>query len=395
MRIVAVCESPPTLDPRFGDGSTLISAHLLRRLPNDVELDLVYFADRPARPPDALLDRCSSVTSLSLAPALLGWTSHLPRAARLRATREAQNIVAALARRADVTYLHGLEVFPLALVVRGPLVVHEVDPWSLYWRERSAHAHGLRRVYDRTQARRAFTLEQAIAAQASRYLLVSAEDADVLGRLVGRPIDVLSNGIDRGPLQPRAEGDHDGEPFTIGFVGTLDYAPNVEAVKTLANEILPAVRRYVPSARLFVAGRRPTAEITALAGKRVQVVGDVADIGAAFRRPSVLVYPGSFGRGKKNTVLEALVAGRPVVASRSAARGVTPGPHIVLADDVDTTVSALVHLLTDADARGALRHAATDFADALPGWTEVAGRFDEILRAACVHHVSDQFPKTG
>jgi glycosyltransferase involved in cell wall biosynthesis len=391
VRLLAVCDGPPTLDPRFGDGATLISAQLLRRLPSDIEIDLVYFADRPAGPPHALVERCANVTSLPLASTLAGIATTLPVATRLRFTREARRVVASSARRADVTYLHGLGTFPFARVVPGPVVVHEVDPWSLYWRERAQRARLHRRLYgprlyDLWRASRALALERSTAERASSYLVVSDPDASALRELVGHEIRALPNGVEPGPLAPQPEdarpASRDGERGLIGSVGTLDYAPNVDAVVTLARDVLPRVRRQVPEARLLLAGRRPTQVVKSLAGPGVEIAADVRNIAVAYQRPSVLAYPGTYGRGMKNTVMEALAYGRPVVASPSAARGIAAGPHISIVRDVASMSGEIARLLEDTEARRAMREAAVAYAASLPTWDDVSARFAQILHDA-------------
>jgi len=54
MKVLAVCESPPTTDSTYGNGSTLITARLLPALPPFIELHVAYFEDRPACPDAAV-----------------------------------------------------------------------------------------------------------------------------------------------------------------------------------------------------------------------------------------------------------------------------------------------------------------------------------------------------
>ncbi|MGA8995912.1 MAG: hypothetical protein WB441_16555, partial [Nocardioidaceae bacterium] len=60
LRVLMVAERPPSVDAASGDGSTMISAHLLRELGDDIEVDLVYFAGPDAAPDAAALARTRS-----------------------------------------------------------------------------------------------------------------------------------------------------------------------------------------------------------------------------------------------------------------------------------------------------------------------------------------------
>jgi len=176
------------------------------------------------------------------------------------------------------------------------------------------------------------------------------------------------------------------EETLVGFVGTLDYAPNVEAVTRLARRVFPLVRRQVPGARLALAGRRPTSGVLALVGDGVTVLPDVPDVRDVFARLAVAAYVGRTGRGTKNTLAEALALGCPVVSSRESARGVAPGPHLLQAADDAALAALIVRLLLDPAARAGVEAAVRAFAGRMQTWPEVAGRYAELIKEAKEHH---------
>lgn len=377
-----VCESPPTLEPGAANGSTMIPAHVLPQLPSDLEVDLAWFPDRPAQPSPAVLDRCDTVVRLRLraAPTALAAQplTRLPRATWQRAGADAD--VLRLAERADVVYLHGLHTFSCATRLPVPFLAHEVDPWSHYWAERGAGAGALHGAYDALQARRARRLEHTAGAAAARYVVVNAADADRLGRELGRPVDAVPNGVELERLTPRDGQQVDSE--LLAFVGTLDYPPNVAAVEELCRDVLPLVREQRPSVRLVVAGRRPTAAVRALQGEGVLVLGQVEDVRDVFAQALVAVYPGALGRGTKNTVLEALAVGCPVVCSPEAARGAPEGEFLRLGRDAGELAAHVLGLLADPPRVQKAGAAAARAAHALPGWDAVAQTYAGLLRAS-------------
>ena len=384
MRVLAVCESPPTLDPAEANGSTLIPAQVLPRLSADVEVDLLWFQDRAAPPDRAVLARCEVARALPLRPGRLALAAQagtrLPRATWQRAGHS--DLVRRLGARADVVYLHGLHVFGHAVAVAqaAPVVVQEVDPWSQYWRQRAHERRGPAAAYDASQARRAERLERQVAAVATEYLVVSHRDAEDLGRRLGRKVVAVPNGVERRAAE--AAGASAEECDLLVFVGTLDYPPNVAAVHELATQVLPLVRRERPGARLLVAGRRPTDAVRALEGAAVQVVGAVDDVHEVFSRAAVAVYPGRLGRGTKNTPLEALAAGCPVVATPEAARGLPQGDHLLLGREPIELAAHVLALLADDGRRRALRRSAAAAVRDLPPWEETASRYEQLLRGA-------------
>lgn len=379
MRLLVVAESPPTTDPVGGNGSTMIVAQLLRRLPDTVRVDLLYFADRPQPPDPEVSARAASVTALpvrSPASALLAQPfTRLPRATWQRAGAAERILSAAL--DSDVVYLHGLHTFSVLTMLPTPVVVNEVDPWSDYWSERARERRGPGAWYDRLQAARARRLEAVAAEVAAAVVVVSHADADRLRSRTGGHVVAIPNGTARAARSPAS-----GEPSTIAFVGTLDYPPNVEAVSRLVRDVLPLVRRHVPDVRVLLAGRRPTPAVEALQGSGVELLGDVADVADVFARAQVAVYPGRTGRGTKNTVAEAIAAGCPVVASVESARGHAPGEHLRIGVGDEELAELVTSLLSDPSALERARRACSVAAADLVDWDQAADRYFELFRTA-------------
>jgi glycosyltransferase involved in cell wall biosynthesis len=389
VKVLAVCESPPTLDTHHGNGSTLISHHVLSRLPGSLELDLLWFADRAAEPSAEVLARASHVERLAVRPRALAlpampFTS-LPTATWQRSSPAALRSVVALAHDADVVYLHGLHTFAVADTVDAPIVANEIDPWSLYWAERARSRRGASAAYDRVQSRRARDLERRIARRAGALVVVNEADARLLEADTGAQVHAVPNGLDA-PVPARDVGNQvDGpDPLRCVFAGTLDYPPNVAAARKLVADVWPQLRARVPDARLVIAGRRPTEQVLALsdAASGVEVMADVADLASIVATSAVAIYPGDFGRGTKNTVAEALALGCPVVASPSARRGLEDGPYLREGGDPAALAAAAAAWLLDPVGRAAAGRSGREAMGRRPTWDDVAARYADLLGAA-------------
>jgi glycosyltransferase involved in cell wall biosynthesis len=79
-------------------------------------------------------------------------------------------------------------------------------------------------------------------------------------------------------------------------------------------------------------------------------------------------------------VLEALAAGKALVATPRAAEGVEakPGEHLLVADDEDELVEAIVELLLDPPRRRRLAESARRWAATHLGWDEGVAAFEEL-----------------
>ena len=149
-------------------------------------------------------------------------------------------------------------------------------------------------------------------------------------------LHVIPNGVtlpvDSSPPVSRCEP-------VIGFLGAMDYRPNVEGICWFVHRSWPAILAEVPDARLMIVGRNPARPVSQLARTRgVEVVGEVADVQSYLRRCRVVVAPLHIARGLQNKVLEAMAVRRPVVATSAVADGlqVLKGRHILVADEAET-----------------------------------------------------------
>lgn len=102
------------------------------------------------------------------------------------------------------------------------------------------------------------------------------------------------------------------------FVGTMSYFPNVEGVARFAGEIFPELRRRDPSLEFWIAGRDPAPEVRALGSRPgVSVLGEVSHPRAYVKGSLAAVAPLNIARGVQMKAVEALLMGKPVLASEA------------------------------------------------------------------------------
>ena len=230
-------------------------------------------------------------------------------------------------------------------------VVDLCDLDALKWEALGRDARGPIAFVRRTEARRLLPREVALGEQADLVFVSTRQEAeDLRARSTPRRLEILTNGTpwrDVAALPPPSRAGP-----VLGFLGQMDYPPNIEAARHLAREVLPRVRARVPGARLRVMGRAPAAAVRALASDAVEVTGEVASIPAALASIRVFVAPLEMGRGLPNKILEAMATGRAVVVSSWSARALlgAPGRDYEVADGAEERARLVAALLED-DAR--------------------------------------------
>ena len=245
----------------------------------------------------------------------------------------------------DFAHLPGL--------LRGPL--HQLDARA--WRLLDQQAA------DRVQATVVFT-------ERDRFALDSAHPR----RTVCIPL-VL-------PARERALDPLGRRPQTILFVGYFGHDPNADAARWLAFEIFPRIRKSHRDAQLVLVGGDPPADVTGLEQKGVITAGAIADVSQHLDTAAVVVAPIRTGGGVRVKVLEALGAGKAVVATSLAAEGIdaVPGEAIVLADSTQDFAAAVAALLDDEERRKSVALAAYTWAREREGRNTTAALFDRLYR---------------
>jgi glycosyltransferase involved in cell wall biosynthesis len=180
------------------------------------------------------------------------------------------------------------------------------------------------------------------------------------------------------PLDPRGAGDS-----TIVYVGGYRHVPNADAALRLMRFIAPRIRQRLPSLRVEVVGADPTMEMQRAASPLDDVTGEVPSVDPYLNDAAVVVLPIRLGGGMRVKLLEALAAGKAVVASPRAAAGLglADGVEIAFAQTDDEFVAAILSLLEDASRRVALAQNARAWAVANLGWDAVVLRYEELYRS--------------
>ncbi|MEP3432008.1 MAG: TIGR03087 family PEP-CTERM/XrtA system glycosyltransferase [Parasphingorhabdus sp.] len=230
------------------------------------------------------------------------------------------------------------------------------------------------------------TFEEQIAKRADTSLFVSEKEAEFFRKRTGLGLDKVSavgNGIDlefynpakAASIQKPASG-----PLII-FTGQMDYRPNVEAVQSFANDVMPVILAEHSDACFAIVGRAPTDTVEALHGRNgVIVTGAVADIRQWLKAADIVVAPLRIARGIQNKVLEAMAMGKPVVASTSAAEGIAAehGKHFLIAKSTTEEAQQVSQLIKDKPSADQLGESAEQLIHSFYSWDNQLSNLHEI-----------------
>ena len=383
-------------------GGRIRSFHILRELSrrHQVTLLTTHASGDDPRALEAALPGCEVISvpwalakrgSARFALALLkSWLSSLPvdlYKARVPALRRE------LARRlagggVDLVIADFLLAAPNvagAGTVPTVLFAHNVE--HMIWQRLSdVERRPWRRLLLAVETRKMRRYEVRACARAGLTIAVSDADRRVLAAAApGSRVGAVPTGVDVDYFAP------DGIPEVPGrlvFTGSMDWYPNEDGIVHFIEAVLPLIRREVPETELTVVGRNPSPRLLAAArAAGVHVTGLVDDVRPHMAAASVYVVPLRIGGGTRLKIFEALSMAKAVVSTAVGAEGLplTPGEHLLLADDPTRFAGAVTSLLRDSAGRRAIGAAGRRLVQERYSWASVTDEFESRCEEV-LHH---------
>lgn len=211
------------------------------------------------------------------------------------------------------------------------------------------------------------------------------DEATIRDRVPRALTAVVPNAVETQYFSP---GPRRREPGTILFYGTLSYYPNLDGLLFFLREVMPAVRRLHPSARLKIVGKNPPAALRRFEARDVTFTGFVEDLRPHLAQASVVIAPLRIGGGTRLKVLEAMAMAAPVVSTSLGAEGiaVTHGREVLLADTAETFAGEVVRVLRDDDLGAELGSAGRRLVEKSYDWRASARALEALYRRVAPAH---------
>lgn len=351
-------------------GAKLREYHFLRALAEAHEVTYAHFTE-PGSPALTRSDLpfCAAVLAVPKPPAysaaqlVRGLLGRWPVSVLNYTAAPMRDALARLAGPFDLVHLDSMHLARYEEGLGRPRRVvydwHNIES-ELMRRYAESSPSWARRQYAAITARKLARVERDLLRDAFGHIVCSErERAEIAALAPAARVEVVENGVDTAHFA----GLRDGAPARrIVFVGTMDYAPNVEAALWFARELWPAVRASSGDLTFSIVGAKPAPAVQALASlPGVEVTGTVPDVRPYYRDALAAVVPLRTGSGTRLKILEAMAAGVPVLSTPLGAEGlaVTPEKDIVLLDAADAAAWAReIRTLAAEPARGAALAAA-------------------------------------
>lgn len=240
-------------------------------------------------------------------------------------------------------YLDTIRAFSKSTVV---LRAHNIENkiWSGI---SSSERNLLKKIYYRIISGRLLKLEKSIIVKFDALVTISHIDLEWF-RNIGIRIPSISvpAGIDFSiPAVPVRKGEK-----RIGFLGSLDWTPNILGLKWFIKNVWPVVSQRSPETTLHIAGRNGNKNLPALfSGRNIIYYGEVENSTDFIDDKTIMITPIFAGSGIKIKVMEAMSRGKVVIATTGAVEGIDicPGKNILIADSIKEYSENLFNALND------------------------------------------------
>jgi glycosyltransferase involved in cell wall biosynthesis len=162
----------------------------------------------------------------------------------------------------------------------------------------------------------------------------------------------------------------------VGFIGALNWQPNLDGLRWFLAGVWPRVQRTLPDATFHIAGRGVQANAKHwLAGKNVFLEGEVEDANRFMGSMTVMIAPLFAGSGLRIKIIEAMSVGKAIVATPVAAEGLPVEDHreLLIGTDAVSFCDALTSALSDPGLRASMGAKAREL---------VSDRFDNLKQTS-------------
>lgn len=195
----------------------------------------------------------------------------------------------------------------------------------------------------KTEAKRLKQYERAIFDYFEHKTIISEQDREHIFHPQKKQIEIISNGIDQRFFEilpvPKV--------YDLVFIGNLSYAPNIEAVEFISNEILKTNKEL--SCLISGASPHPIVQRICRTNKQITLQGWTEDIRTAYCQGRIFLAPMMIGTGMQNKLLEAMALGIPCITTDLANNAIKAinGESILVANTKSEFIFAIEQLFND------------------------------------------------
>jgi sugar transferase (PEP-CTERM/EpsH1 system associated) len=224
--------------------------------------------------------------------------------------------------------------------------------------------------------RRLLSYERSIFEYFENKTIISEQDRNYIFHPEKDKIKVVANGIDTSFFENlKLEKKYD-----LVFVGNLSYAPNIEAVHFILNNII----QVNPNLTCLISGANPSKSLIEKCSKNknVTINGWVDDIRKSYQSGKIFVAPMMIGTGMQNKLLEAMASGLPCITTSMTNNAINAEDkkEIFVAESAEQYHEIINRLLSDKEKINLIGLAGKNFVQNNYSWENVTIPLIQLMK---------------
>ncbi len=327
-------------------------------------------------------------TSIRLLPLLRSFFSKLPyniqRFVSLGFSNLLQEVI--LENQPDIIQLEGsyqaIFISTIRQVSESPLILrsHNVE-WKIWKRLAENQKNPLKRLYMDHLCQKIKRFEAETLPLFDGVIAITEEDEHWYRKQGYRKVlRTVNAGVELSDSLPKNNNQF---LSRIGFIGSLEWKPNVEGLKWFVEHVWPKVHTEYIKAELHIAGKNPPAWMSTWKVPAMKFYGMVPDSNAFMDSVHIFIVPLLSGSGMRLKVVEALARGKCVISTPVGAEGiqVDNGKDILLESDPDRMADLLIKMLRNPGRSKKIAEQGRQTACSKYDWRSLIRKFEEVYEA--------------
>jgi glycosyltransferase involved in cell wall biosynthesis len=224
-----------------------------------------------------------------------------------------------------------------------------MDAFSKGMERRLTKANFISKYFIKTEQKRLLIYENRIFDYFEKKIIISEQDRNLIHHKDKNKIQIIPNGVDSNYFKPV---EFTSPKYDLLFHGNLNYAPNIECVRYIIEEILPQLNQKNKNYSLLVSGAAPSSRVIKLceSDKNITLTANVVDVRNSYSNAKILIAPFTSGTGLQNKLLEGMAMGIPCITSDlcfNALENAVKNEDILVGENTLNYVNLISKLMND------------------------------------------------
>lgn len=283
----------------------------------------------------------------------------------------------------DVVQLEGsyqaIFIQAIRSVTEAPIVLrsHNVE-WRIWKRLCDNEKNLIKKGYLRHLYKKIRKFEMQTLAQFDGVIAITEEDqAWYAEQFSGKVLRTINAGVD---LENCQAGDDWPPNSKIGFIGSLEWQPNVEGLLWFVRNVWPQVYQKYPETELHIAGKNPPEWMGSWEVPGMKFHGMVPSAHAFMEEVHVFIVPLLSGSGMRLKVVEALAMRKCVISTPIGAEGIEleDGRDILLEETPEGFANSICQVLENPEKGRRIAENGLETARLKYDWRNLIHKFVEV-----------------